>query len=428
MNKNRFFLLIFLFVAVIVVSLISKLLFEWSDPQNLASIITIIGLIAVTAKYFISDYLGFKNMRARKEEAQNALNSVILGLSASNNTTKLSSAIMLRRFLGKEISIDNPQLKEETIKQIASMLKILPTGVFQKTLADGLAYAVDLSGTDLQRINMQDAYLGRKDGVRILVNKTDLYQSDFSYALIEGLEGSAIFYRSILFCTQIKECNFTGASFCQSDLTNVCFKNVILKDADFTGAMNIPQDIEMKLIEKDGKRIYPDETAVSAKQNKLDKCVFFSMPSVMNKENELLTKDYKKELEGMGFTVLYYIKDDYPSFGQLSKIREKILASSAMVVFGFKQTYVHEATFRPSTNDEATWNNKWLATPWNEIEVGMGLMKGMPIMLVKDPHIGMGIFDENLSECFIAHISTEDDSRKLRQNKEFTNWLSKIGV
>ena len=101
MNKNRFFLLIFLFVAVIVVSLISKLLFEWSDPQNLASIITIIGLIAVTAKYFISDYLGFKNMRARKEEAQNALNSVILGLSAYNNTTKLSSAIMLRRFLGK---------------------------------------------------------------------------------------------------------------------------------------------------------------------------------------------------------------------------------------------------------------------------------------------------------------------------------------
>ena len=65
------------------------------------------------------------------------------------------------------------------------------------------------------------------------------------------------------------------------------------------------------------------------------------MPSVMSKENELLTKDYQAYLEGLGYTVIYYIKDDYPSFGQLNRIREKILASSAMVAFGFKSTMPH---------------------------------------------------------------------------------------
>ncbi len=150
------------------------------------------------------------------------------------------------------------------------------------------------------------------------------------------------------------------------------------------------------------------------------------MPSVMSKENELLTKDYKAYLESLGYSVIYYIKDDYPSFGQLNRIREKILASSAMVAFGFKQTNIHDATFRPQTNNEEKWNDKWLATPWNEIEVGMGLMKGMPILLVKDPQIDMGIFDKNLSECFIANVSIDDDSRKLAQNKEIVKWLSKI--
>lgn len=172
--------------------------------------------------------------------------------------------------------------------------------------------------------------------------------------------------------------------------------------------------------------VFPLSEPISAKHSTLDKCIFFSMPSIMNKECELLTKDYKSYLEGLGYKVYYYIKDDYPCFGQLNKIKEKISSSSAMIVFGFKQTNIHEATFRPNTCNEIKWNNKWLPTPWNEIEVGMGLMKGMPILLVKDPQIDMGIFDKNLSECFIATISTNDDSRKLAYNKDIIRWLSKI--
>jgi len=426
MNKRYFKWSAFIIIALIIVAMMASLFLRWSDPQNLASIVTIIGLIAIAAKYFISDYYGYKNLNTRKEEAKNSLNSIVTNLSAEDNTTKLSAAIMLRRFLDSKTSVDFPYLKKETVNVISSMLKILPTGVFQKTLADGLAYATDLSNVDLQRTNLQDIYLGRKDETRILLNNTDLFLSDLSYALIEHVDGKAIFYRSILFCAQIKNCDFSGATFRETDLTNACFKNVILKDADFADAVNIPETIEKVLIEQDGKRIYPHVEPVTAKHSSLDKSIFFSMPSVMSKDNELLTKDYKVYLEGLGYKVIYYIKDDYPCFGQLNKIREKILASSAMVAFGFKQTNIHDATFRPKTNNEEKWNDKWLSTPWNEIEVGMGLMKGMPILLVKDPLIDMGIFDEKLSECFVANVSTEDDSRKLAQNKEIVKWLSKI--
>ena len=401
---------------------------NFSEVASIIAVITVVSAIVVgVLKFIINDIYDFKNSNKRKEESKNSLTSIISNLSSSENTSKLSAAIMLRRFMNTKISHEFPYLQTEAINVIASMLKVLPTGVFQKTLADGLAYAVNLSNVDLQRTNLQDTYLGRKDGTSILMDNTDLFLSDLSYALIEHVDGKAIFYRSILFCSQIKNCDFSGATFREADLTNTCFKNVILKDADFTGAINIPEAIEKELVlNEDGKSIYPHEKPVSAKHYTLDKSIFFSMPSVMSKENELLTKDYKAYLEGLGYNVIYYIKDDYPSFGQLNRIREKILASSAMVAFGFKQTNIHDATFRPQTNNEEKWNDKWLATPWNEIEVGMGLMKGMPILLVKDPHIDMGIFDSNLSECFVANVSTDDDSRKLAQNKEVVKWLSKI--
>ena len=400
---------------------------NFSEAAGIIAVITVVSAIVVgVLKFIINDIYDFKNSNKRKEESKNSLTSIISNLSSSENTSKLSAAIMLRRFMNTKISHEFPYLQTEAINVIASMLKVLPTGVFQKTLADGLAYAVNLSNVDLQRTNLQDTYLGRKDGTSILMDNTDLFLSDLSYALIEHVDGKAIFYRSILFCSQIKNCDFSGATFREADLTNTCFKNVILKDVDFTGAINIPEAIEKELVLSDGKSIYPHEEPVSAKHSTLDKSIFFSMPSVMSKENELLTKDYKAYLEGLGYNVIYYIKDDYPSFGQLNRIREKILASSAMVAFGFKQTNIHNATFRPQTNNEEKWNDKWLATPWNEIEVGMGLMKGMPILLVKDPHIDMGIFDSNLSECFVANVSTDDDSRKLAQNKEVVKWLSKI--
>ncbi len=396
---------------------------------HITTIITIIGVIAgiIYAVYKIfSDYLDIKNNNIRKAEERDSLSSIAASLSSDESPTRISAAIMLRRFLNTKISRDFPFLQEETINIISSMLKILPTGVFQKTLADGLAYAIDLSDVDLQRTNLQDSYLGRKDTNSIKMNNTDLYLSDLSYALIENVEGSAIFYRSILLCTIIKNCNFENASFCEADLTNATFKNVVLKNADFTNAINIPEAIKEHLVNKNNRLIFKGDQAIYATPNQSNKIIFFSMPSVMSKENELLTKDYKTHLEKIGYRVLYYTRDDYPEFGQLNKIRERIMISNAMIVFGFKQTQIHAATYRPHTSIEQEWEEKWISTPWNEIEVGMGLMKGLPILLVKDPSIEMGIFDKKLSECFIATLPVEEDSRKIAQNPEFVKWLSKV--
>lgn len=397
--------------------------------KNTSAVIALITLggAAIYAVYqILKDFFDFENRRIREAKEKDALSAVIDNLSSKEYTSRISAAIMLRRYLNTRISKKYMHLQKETINVIASMLKILPTGVFQKTLADGLAYARDLSNLDLQKTNLQDAYIGRKDKKKIVVDNTDLYMSDLSYALIENAQGNAIFYRSILYRTKFKKCNFRNANFSEADLSHTTFKDVYLINADFTGAKNIPNEIKCHLTQRDGRDIYVDDKAVTVNMKGAQKVIFMSVPSIMSKENELLSKDYKAFLENKGFNVLYYVRDDYPLFGQLNKIKEQIMASTGMVVFGFKQTHIQKAVYRPNTENEENWDNKWLSTPWNEIEVGMGLMRGLPIMMIKDPTIESGIFDSHLSECFVSNLSTGTDSRKLADNKEMNNWLARI--
>ena len=58
----------------------------------------------------------------------------------------------------------------------------------------------------------------------IILQKTDFFMADLSYALIDGVQGQeAILYHAILFDTKIKNSNFENANFSYTDLTNTKF-------------------------------------------------------------------------------------------------------------------------------------------------------------------------------------------------------------
>lgn len=378
----------------------------------------VISAIVYTVIKYIHDF--FQSKTKEKEEYLSSFNTIVSQLTSENKTTQLSAAILLRRYLKETKKYTN--LKDEAINVVSSVIRVLPMGILQKTLVDGLASAKNLSNCDFQKTNMQDAYLGVKKG-KIKIDKADLYLADLSYALMQNLTGhNIVFYRTILFGTKIKDCDFTNGNFAEADLTNTSFTNVILKGADFSGAYNIPEDIKSKLV--NGK--YPYRKPVTAKHYSLGKSIFFSMPGKMEKVKEMLTNEYKRILERKGYDVIYYNRDVYPLFGQFNRVRESLNHSVGMVVFGLKQINIHSATYRPNTDECVDWKDKWLSTPWSDIEVGMGLMKGIPILLVKDSELNNGVFDENLTECYVANISSDYDIKKLEQNPQFEEWLSKL--
>ena len=358
----------------------------------------------------------------RNDEYTASFNTIIAQLSSDNTTSQLSAAILLRRFLRNSSNKEKQGLQQEAINEVSSLLRVLPTGIFQKTLGDGLAYAHDLSGADMQKTNMQDIYLGTKQG-RINLSGVDLFRADLSFANLNNVDAfKAQFYGSILYNARIKNCNMTEASFYGADLYRVSFKNTILYKADFTNAINVPNEIQEHLV--DGK--FMDMKPVTTTPETNGHKVFFSMPGSMSKGDELLTKEYKRVLEGLGYEVFYYTRDHYPKFGQLNQVRMNIESSDAMIAFGFKQINIKNGINRGNTNEEIKIYNSWMPTPWNEIEVGMGIMAGLPILLVKDSDINSGVFDNKLSECFVGTIATDYDTRNLELNNEFVAWRTKF--
>lgn len=387
--------------------------------QNFGSIAVLFTAIAA----IIYSTKEFFTKKQAKIEYLKSFEQTIAQLASSNPETQLSAAILLRRFLRIKFWL-KPFLHDETINVISSLLRTLPTGIYQKTLGDGLAYVTGegLNHKDMQKTNLQNIYLGNKLS-RIQCKETDFYMADLSYALLEHIDGEQIiFYDAILMSANIKNSDFRYANFVGADLTNVFFKNVKLFGADFTNAINIPNEIQCKL--KDG--IYQDERPVTTHRKAYKGTIFFSMPGVMTKREELIVQAYKKILIERGFNVIYYEKDDYPKYGQFNTIRKRIMSSSGVIAFGFKQINIELGIYRPTTETEEKLENKWLSTPWSDIEVGMALMKGLPILLVHDKEITSGVFDNVLSEYFVGEIPSEFDIRKINTNRTFESWVKKI--
>jgi len=413
---------------------------------NVEALYTIGVVLAGVILYVITKVVRTSNQK--RQDTQEQFNKVVEQLAKDNETAQLSAAIILRRFFNA--IIDKDRFRMETINVISSMLKIHPTGIYQKTLGDGLAYARNLNYADLQRTNMQDLYLGKKnekddakekkgiksksdndDSWKITMDFTDMYGANLSYALVENVVGfGTVFNSAILHHTNIKNCTFKKADFKYADLTNVYFENVKLEGSNFKGAVGIPEEMVEHLEwtgkgTKDEAYVYKDSDRFSMDKMKKrgggHKTVFFSMPGTLTASEEALILFYQKVLEDKGIDVKCYKRDHYPKDSQLTKVKQTIGQSDAMIAFGLKQIEIKSGRLNPAKKDYQ--EDLWLPTPWNEIEVGMGVMANLPILLVRDDKVEIGVFDKVISEYKIKSLSSATPLADIENNEEFIKWL-----
>lgn len=422
------------------------MLLLFSGNINIEGLYTIGVVLAGVVLYVITKVVRTGNQK--RQDTQEQFNKVVEQLAKDNETAQLSAAIILRRFFNA--IIDKDRFRMETINVISSMLKIHPTGIYQKTLGDGLAYAGNLNYADLQRTNMQDLYLGKKnekddakekkgiksksdndDSWKITMDFTDMYGANLSYALVENVVGfGTVFNSAILHHTNIKNCTFRKADFKYADLTNVYFENVKLEGSNFKGAIGVPEEMIEHLEwtnkgTKDEAYVYKDIDRFSMDKTKKrgggHKTVFFSMPGTLTASEEALILFYQKVLEDKGIDVKCYKRDHYPKDSQLTKVKQTIGQSDAMIAFGLKQIEIKSGRLNPAKKDYQ--EDLWLPTPWNEIEVGMGVMANLPILLVRDDKVEIGVFDKVISEYKIKSLSSATPLADIENNEEFVKWL-----
>ena len=351
-----------------------------------------IGSAVVAALVAVLGVLGYQSRRARLSAIRAAFNDVVGALASDDDRQQLATAVLLRRFFDPTSELGARDLigrrrapySGEALSVIAAVLRGLPSGDLQKLLADGLAYAPTLEGTDLQRTNLQGAYLSsrRTEGT---LERADFYRADLSGASLKRARAAqAVFYQARLRGTVLRDADLRGANFFEADVTDADFGGALLEGASFADARGAPAELEPLL---DVQRRYTSSTPAPAPRPDLPTppTVFLSLPSCRTPSQEEVSDRLVTLLQREGFRVQRLPRTDYPPSDALSEIYRRLTGCAGAVVFGMRP--VDAGDERPSSG----------ATPWTHVEAGMAYASNLPLLIVRQRGVDSGAFDDSVA-------------------------------
>ncbi len=367
----------------------------------IAGLGTLIGAVLTVLKYL--------SRRDKQLAAQTAFRTVVDSLSSSVEGQRLGGAILLRRFFDPSTELGDGKLPyaREAVDVIVALLRETGPGNFQKLLADGLLYAPTLAGADLQRTNLQSAYLGRKDGGQAPnLQRADFYRADLSAASLKEADAArAVFYQARLHNTIFKNADLSGAVFYGADLLGAEFKGARLTGASFDHARNVPPLLARSI---DAAGLYQGPTVfeVSTRSRVQSRPqVFLSKPGTLSVPQQEFVREVKAVLDAEQIDVATVDRGDYPNVGAVSEVRRVLSGCSGTLVLGFRQLEVHQGVWRAGTEDARDIEHEALPTTWNHVEAGMAAMAGLPTLFLVERGVIAGVFA--LGD--IGHVITDVD-------------------
>jgi hypothetical protein len=215
---------------------------------NLQETLAVAGTFA-TAALGLFKYFNYRTRHDRMTLVGQAFATTVEGLAAEVGPRRLASAILLRRFFDRETEqgTAGTPYEREAIAVIAALLREVPTGDFQKLLADGLAYASTLEGADLQGCNLSGAYWGQRRRAPVsntrarLSRRSILRRQGKASHLIEHASapvnlGEADLFKATMQGASLRNANAQGSVFYLADARHVIFNGARLEGADFRQA------------------------------------------------------------------------------------------------------------------------------------------------------------------------------------------------
>ncbi|NIR45735.1 MAG: hypothetical protein GWN08_16250, partial [Gemmatimonadetes bacterium] len=373
------------------------------DGQTLAALITAFAGL-VTTVMAVTKYL---SRRDKQIAARNVFRTVVDSLSSEAEVQRLGAAILLRRFFDPETELGQGRTPyaREAIDVIAAILRDVETGNFQKLLADGLRYAPSLQQADLQRTNLQKAYLGSKGNDRPNLRGADFYRADLSGASLKGaLAAAAVFYQARLHKTILKNADLRRANFFEADLLGASFAGAYLYGANFTEARNLPPGLS-KHIGSDGT--YTDEGRFepAVEPTAPDRLrIFLSKPGTLSVTQRQLVDELGTLLAQEDVDISTVEREDYPGFGAVSEVRRVMTGCSGAVILGFRELEIRDAVWRLGTEEARDLEGIALPTAWNHVEAGMAAMAGLPILVLAEQGVVGGLFELEDVEHIVMNL------------------------
>jgi hypothetical protein len=371
--------------------------------------------------------LGYQNRRTRLSAIGSTFNDVVELLASDDAERQLAGAILLRRFFdpSSELGIRAGRHRrapyaEEARNVMAAVLRGVPRGDLQKLLADGLAHAETLEKTDLQRTNLQNAYLAlerHRDSFPALcsLEGADFYRADLSGASLKGLNArGAVFYQARLHGTVLRGADLREANFFEADLSGASFKGAHLAGASFDGARNIPEELVPKIDRKTKKYSSSDPAPALRESVAKRPRVFLSAPSDRTAAHDSFCAWLAEQLGREGLVLESFPHCDYPSSAALAEIGRRLAGCAGMAVLGL----------RPVGADPTVASAG--VTPWTHVEAGMAYGRGLPLLLLRERGVNTGVFDHAVDGLYTHVVDLEDRWNEETMLNALAPWMFEV--
>ena len=375
-----------------------------------AVVATVVALIGV---------LGYQNRRSKLATVRSAFSDAVGALASGDRERQLAGAVLLRRFFDPSSEFGVRDLvgrrrapySAEAVSVIAAVLRGMRTGDLQKLLADGLSYARTLEGADLQRTNLQGAYLSPRF-THGTVARADFYRADLSAASLKGAKApGAVFYQARLRSTVFRGADLREANFFEADLTGAVFKDAHLHGATFAGARNVPVELA-PFVDAEHRYISSAPAPAPEPKQSAKGSIFLSVPSDRTPTQEAVLDRLATLLRDRGFETETLPRTDYPPSDAMGEIYRRLTGCVGAVVLGLR---------RGSDNDATVGS-----TPWTHLEAGMAYACNLPLLIVREPGVESGAFDSAVSGHRTHMLDLRDSWDDASVLAVLSPWLSEL--
>lgn len=403
--------------------------------------------MSLAAAVIVSIYhYGVYRSQVRAKRAED-FNNCANNLYSTNETAQITSAILLRSFLKRKA------YKQDTINLIVALLRTLPSGNMQKTLADSISYIDNIDGQDFQDVNLNNASIKPKSRImfeitkddkylqrRITMKCADFYNADINECSISNINAQeAIFYNCRMKNTTFHFSDFRNASFELANMENVKFKGCELEGANFSNVKalstikvfgkNYPKSAIIDYLDSKGnfsvKNLNNADNKYSDKEPV--RKIFISKLGLMDALQVVHYNDVKDYLQRAYNTQFAYIdRNDYRDKGQLGTVKDGIKECSGMIVLAFSYLAVSEGYLHRNVEENRV-ENKCLPSPWMQIEATMANSLGMPILIIGEKGmIRNGIFEDTIVNSESSIFFVEYEELISNQRAIFDKWINLV--
>lgn len=158
--------------------------------------------------------------------------------------------------------------------------------------------------------------------------------------------------------------------------------------------------------------------------------VFVSFPKPHTKEQQLFIDQLYNMLIEKGLEPRTLGVSDYDLDSPLRAIRRLMIESYGIIGVAFKRTLIKDGAIKAHANIEGITpqpiKEKWITSPFCQIEPAMAFQMGLPIILLREKDvIDDGVFEKGVLGTYLPQFDLYDPNNNYLNSEEWKQMLGK---